>query len=350
MGSARGVTTVLLTGVILVGFLGASCAPAQTRSGPASAPSGDGAPAAAAPVVPLKIAFSAMSFAQMALPVALDTGIFQKYGLDVELSFGPNGIPALIAGEVPVSVGSVEDVITADLSGADLIVVAAMVPYLGHKFLVRPEIQAPADLRGKVIGLSKRGTLSETVARMAAQRAGLDPERDWTMIELGTPDKQVAAMAAGSVVASNFSPPNSDVVEANGARVLYDFRAEQIEYPAAAVTLTRAWAARNEATVLNLLRAIAEAVQLAYDQPDRVAEIYARWAQTGAAAGKTAVATMQESVPVKSLPTAQGIRRIQETVAQQVPAAATADPARFYDDRYVRQLDQEGFYARLAGS
>jgi ABC-type nitrate/sulfonate/bicarbonate transport system substrate-binding protein len=185
---------------------------------------------------------------------------------------------------------------------------------------------------------------------MAAQRGGLDPDRDLTIIELGTADKQIAALAAGSIYGASASPPNTDVAERNGAHVLYDFAAEKIEYPAASVMVSRAWAARNEAALLAFLRALAEAEHLVHTRPADAAGVYASWAKTGDDAAAIAVALAQEAVPLKMLPTAAGVRMVQETVADQAPPAAAADPARFFDDRYVRQLDQEGFYARLTGS
>jgi NitT/TauT family transport system substrate-binding protein len=329
----------------LVALLGA-CAP----GGRAPPPASPGAPSAAPPpaVQRLTVAFSSVSFAQIALPVAQETGIFERNGLAVDLVLGPNGLPALIAGEVQMAVASAEDAALARLGGADVVMVGVLVPYLQHKFMVRPEIQTAADLRDRPVGVSKRGTLTHTVARLAAKRGGLDPERDLTIIELGGVDKALAALTAGSIYGSSFSPPNTDLAEQQGAHVLYDFRAERIEYPAAVVIVLREWADRHEGAVIAFLRSLAEAVQRVHTQPDEVAAVFARWAKTGDEAGRAAVVQAHEAVALKMLPTAEGIRRVLETVADQVPAAATAEPTRFFDDRYIQRLEQEGLYARLA--
>lgn len=330
----------------------ASCAPLQAASPGVTAPQAAAGTTAAPPPIPrkLNVSFSSISFAQLALPVAQETGLFDKHGLAVELLLGATGMPALIAGEVRMVVGSTEDALLANLGGSDVIVTAALVPLLQHKFMVRPEIGTAADLRDKPVGVAKRGTLTHTVARMAAERGGLDPDRDLTIIELGTPDKQLAALAAGSVFGSSASPPNTDVAERNGAHVLYDFAAEKIPYPAASVIVGRSWAAQNEAALLSFLRAIAEAEHLIHTRPDEAAAIYASWAKTGDEAAATAVALARDAVPIKMLPSAPGIRLVLDTVAAQNPAASGSDAARFFDDRYVQQLEREGFYTRLGAN
>jgi NitT/TauT family transport system substrate-binding protein len=304
------------------------------------------APASSGPAK-IKLAYSSISYAQIALPVAKETGIFEKNGLDADFVFGPNGIPAMLSGEVQGSVGSTEELILADVGGADLTTIATMVPLLQHKLMVRPEIKTVADLKGRPVGITKRGTITETVLRMSAKRGGLDPDKDLQMLELGTADKQLAALTAGSVFAGSFSPPNTDVAEAQGAHVLYDYPKEHIEYPVAQVIVPRQWAAKNQPLALALLRSLAQAVALSRTQPDVVAGVYAKWAKTGDDAAKIAIKLAQEQVPVRMLPTVSGMRAVLETVAQTQPAAGSSDPVKFFDDSYIKKLEQEGFYSTL---
>jgi ABC-type nitrate/sulfonate/bicarbonate transport system substrate-binding protein len=116
----------------------------------------------------ITVSFSSVSYAQIATPVAQETGVFAKNGLDANLVLGPNGIPGLLSGEIQVLTGSPEETILAAAGGADLEIVAVVVPFMQHEFMVRPEIKTMADLKGKGIGVSKRGTITDVVVRMAA--------------------------------------------------------------------------------------------------------------------------------------------------------------------------------------
>jgi NitT/TauT family transport system substrate-binding protein len=295
----------------------------------------------------ITVSFSSVSYAQIATPVAQETGVFAKNGLDANLVLGPNGIPGLLSGEIQVLTGSPEETILAAAGGADLEIVAVVVPFMQHEFMVRPEIKTMADLKGKGIGVSKRGTITDVVVRMAAQRGGLDPDHDLTMVELGTNDKIVAALAAGSVSGAPFTPPNTDIVRAQGGHTLYNFREEHIPLASNAVVVKRQWAQNNKNTLLAFLRSQAEAVQMVRTQPDVVASVYAKWAKSGDDAAKAAVAQAAQAVPVKMTPDLEGVKAVQDSVASINPLAGQIDTARLMDDSYIKQLEAEGFYAKL---
>ncbi|HZS02642.1 MAG TPA: ABC transporter substrate-binding protein [Chloroflexota bacterium] len=328
---------------------GEAASPAGAAQSPAAgtAPAG---PEARAPEPPSLQKVTAMgsqiTFAQMAMPVAKEAGLFEKYGLDAEVIFGQRGVPALIAGEVQFATGG-DDVVVANLSGANLAIIATMVPYVQHKFMVRPEIQTAADLKDKPVGVSRRGSYPHTLARLVAQRGGLDPERDLVIVEIPDTTSMIAALSSGAVVGAPIVPPFTDIAEANGARVLYDLSLEKIAYAVANTVVDRDWAARNERAVLAYLRAIAEAEQMVHTQPDFVTDVYMRWSKTNADSAAQALEIARKVIPVKMMPTREAVQRVMEVVSEQVPAAATADPAQFYDASYIQRLEQEGFYARL---
>lgn len=289
---------------------------------------------------------SNVTYAQIAMPVAKEAGLFERYGLDAEVIFGQRGIPALIAGEVQFSTGT-EDVVVANLSGANLAIIATMVPYVQHKFMVRPEIRTAADLKGKPVGIGKRGSYPHTLTRIVAKRGGLDPERDLVIVEIPNTSSVVAALAAGAIAGAPIVPPFTEVAEAQGARTLYDLQQEKIEYAVANLAVDRAWAAENERAVLGFLRAVTEAVRMVHTQPDVVTDIYARWSKSEPDAAAAAVSLARDVIPIKLYPARKAIELVMEVVAEELPAAATADPGQFYDDRYLKKLEEEGFYRQL---
>ena len=111
---------------------------------------------------------------------------------------GPLPLVALLSFLVPlVAIGLGFDLVNSEHNQRTLSRVLSQPIYrdalLLGKFLARPEIQSGADLRGRPVGVSKRGSLTHTVARRAAKRGGLGPERDVTIIELGDTAAQLAA-------------------------------------------------------------------------------------------------------------------------------------------------------------
>lgn len=55
-------------------------------------------------------------------------------------------------------------------------------------------------------------------------------------------------------------------------------------------------------------------------------------------------------MPKTPYPRTEGLAKALRVMARDLPAAATADPAEFVDDRFVRALDESGFITSLYSS
>ncbi|HTF91424.1 MAG TPA: ABC transporter substrate-binding protein, partial [Verrucomicrobiae bacterium] len=88
--------------------------------------------------------------------VAIDKGIYQKHGIDARLLQVRNAqisLTALIAGEVPIFLPSVANVLSGVSAGAKLGCVAFPIKGISRELMVRKEIDSLAALRGKIIGV-----------------------------------------------------------------------------------------------------------------------------------------------------------------------------------------------------
>ncbi len=66
--------------------------------------------------------------------------------------------------------------IRAILSGAQLVIVGAILNKNMYSFVTRSNIQKPADLKGKVIGVASFGAANEFSALMALKALGIPPQ------------------------------------------------------------------------------------------------------------------------------------------------------------------------------
>src|SRR5918997_400294 len=72
---------------------------------------------------PLKVSFATDSAVSAPLWIARDAGLFEKYGLDAEVTYirgGATNTQAIIAGSVDMSFSGSVPTITANLAGADM--------------------------------------------------------------------------------------------------------------------------------------------------------------------------------------------------------------------------------------
>src|SRR5213594_3977223 len=141
------------------------------------------------------------------VPAAYHQGVFKKYGPDVEyiaLASGTLGMQTLLANEIQVLFTTGALPVTSNLQGGDVTIIAGGINFFPFKLIVRPEIKAPGDLRGKSVAISRFGSASDFAAVAALEKLGVDPKQA-TLIQLGGNPNRLAGLAGGSVQATVFS-------------------------------------------------------------------------------------------------------------------------------------------------
>ena len=101
--------------------------------------------------------------------------LLEKYGLEGEvITVMGSGIgsKALISGNLDIIPIATPTVIAANLAGADMAILAHTMPAVVHALMVRPEIKRPEDLKGKKIGVSSLGSLTDFLVRSIAKKKG----------------------------------------------------------------------------------------------------------------------------------------------------------------------------------
>ncbi|MCS7116168.1 MAG: ABC transporter substrate-binding protein [Nitrososphaerales archaeon] len=145
--------------------------------------------------------------ASLPVLVAEAMGYFDAEGVKVNFLTFPGGADArkaLVAGEVQFAAqGSIHGLIARG-AGADVKIVAPIYDLSTIAMFVRKElkdvVKDVSDLKGRVIGCSRFGSLTWGMAVLYLKKAGLDPAKDVTFIEVGSdPIAVTAALTAGKI-------------------------------------------------------------------------------------------------------------------------------------------------------
>ncbi|WP_185845722.1 ABC transporter substrate-binding protein [Kibdelosporangium aridum] len=216
------------------------------------------------------------------LYIALDNGYFKAEGLDVEpvtTAGGPDAVTKLAAGELDVGISSYPAFFAAQAKQVAnfKIVTDAYQACDGHsRVMVRQDspIQRPADLIGKKVAVSGRGTISDLAASSVLATHGVDPSKvQW--IEIRFPD-MLAGVQNGNVDAAVFGEPFvTQALQTKGTKDLFDIASG----PTNEIALS-GWGAlekfvtANPRTVAAFQRAMARAVDDTGDRP-RLEQIFA---------------------------------------------------------------------------
>src|SRR5882672_3456190 len=154
----------------------------------------------------IRIGYPSLSFRQSNVWVAKETGIFNKYGLEVEPIFlrgGQMATLALVAGDPPiVNIGTV---VQANLVGSNLVLVAAVENQYDQIVFARPGITKLEQLKGKNFGISGFGSATHYAALILLKHLKLEPIKDVALIPGGPDAERFAALTAGKIDATFFT-------------------------------------------------------------------------------------------------------------------------------------------------
>ncbi len=187
-----------------------------------------GASAAASPTAPpVHVVVTYGSVAADVLPtwVALEAGIFQRNGLDVDLqliSSSTAAVAALVSRNADFSQAGGSEAISANVGGADLVVVSITGATYSYLLEAAPEIKSPNDLKGKKVGISTAGSSSDVAVRVALKKVGLEPDKDVAIVPVGDVPTRVAAMKGGAIQATVVNPPETTSLEQAGFHSILD--------------------------------------------------------------------------------------------------------------------------------
>jgi len=153
--------------------------------------------------------------------VAQRAGLFEKYGLGVEIILitgGPAAVSALLNGDVDLDLRAPIAAVQAMAHGARLTFLLSQSNTLEYDIVTRPEIKDVKQLKGKKVGIIRFGGISELMVRYLFQKLGLDADKDIAIVQVG--QARFASLEKGAIEATVLSSAESAYAKRVGFRVL----------------------------------------------------------------------------------------------------------------------------------
>ncbi len=241
----------------------AACGGAAPTAGSA-APSAPASAAATPQPTVTKLVVGYSEIYEGALPVwyAFEKGIFAKNFLDVELQYteSATGIAALISNRTQIYQGGGSQTLSANVEGSDLVLIGNLVPMYPYVFMVGPDIKTIQDLKGKKVGVSNPGSTSDIATRVGLQKEGLVPDKDVTIVAVGSSQNRTAALKNGSIQGGLDQPPSSFALEAAGFRVLFDMAKQKLPVVNNGIVVQRGFINSNRPVVQRYVDSIVQSI------------------------------------------------------------------------------------------
>ena len=303
----------------------------------------------------IKFPYSPMSWNSLPWWVAKDAGHFDKNGLDVDLFYeGASSaiVQAMLAGEANFAGLAGPSVVTNVLAGGDVIQIAAIVKTFTIPMYSQPSIKEVAQLKGQKVAVSRFGSISHIAAQNIFQKAGVTGV---TVVQSGGTPESAAMLMSGNVVAAMVPPPQSLMLKEKGFRELVSvkqFREWNIPVVENGVAARRSFIDKNPNVAKRFVRAAFEGIQTIYTNKELAIKSLAKYTKVndekildesyrysvealskeGMMPQEAFAALVEQLVSQKS---------IDEAASKKLPLTA------YFDNRFVIELEKEGFFKKL---
>ena len=299
----------------------------------------------------MNIGYSAQAGAFAPIWITKEAGLFKKNGLDVNLIFipgGPTAASSMLAGEVQAVAMAGPAVVTSNLAGTDLVMIAGMVNTFAFQIITVKSITAAAQLKGKRVGVNRFGTAPDIAARFALRRMGIDPG-EVTILQLGEQSTRLLAMKAGQLEAAIVLPPITTMAQRDGMNVLMDMAELGAEFQITGLASSQGFIQKNRASAMKLMRSFVEGIHFYKTRKKESMAIISKYMRTNdtEAVEATWDYFANKIVPRKPYPTAQGIKALLDLAAKERPEAAKVAPERIMNVSLLKELDDSGYIDRL---
>lgn len=254
----------------------------------------------------------------------------------------------MLAGEVQAVAMAGPAVVSSNLAGTDLVMIAGIVNTFAFQIITVKAITAPQQLKGKRVGVNRFGTAPDIAARFALRRMGIGPS-EVTILQLGEQSTRLAAMKAGQLDAAIVLPPITTIAEREGMNVLLDMSELGAEYQITGLASSQAFIAKNRPAAMKLIRSFVEGIHFYKTRKKESMAIIAKYMRTNdmEAVAATWDYFANKIVPKKPYPTARGIKALLDLAAKERPEAAKVSPERMMNISLLKELDDSGFIDAL---
>ena len=232
---------------------------------------------AAADVV--TIALPVASLESMPIYVAQERGLFKKRGVDVDVITSRGGgeaMKAYIAGEVQIIATGFPEVGLLRKRGVDVELFFAQTTRVPFALISRKDlnVKSVVDLKGKTIAVTSPGSLTANLARYFVKDAGLDPDRDVSLVSVGGGGEILGALKSGRADAAMvFEPFVTIAVQQGLATITIDVADRLNAFCSSPLATSKAFLEKSPAVAKAVFDALVEALQFIHNDEKGTLEI-----------------------------------------------------------------------------
>ncbi|HEV8720475.1 MAG TPA: ABC transporter substrate-binding protein [Candidatus Binatia bacterium] len=279
--------------------------------------------------------------------IALEKGLFTKYGLNLDLRFiaPATATQGLLAKSLDI-VNPGGEIIEAGLNGEPVVYMAGVLSRAVMSLYAKPEVRSLGDLKGKVLAVTLPGATTDFAARVLLQQGGLAAGKDVKVIYLKGMAEIFAGISQGNADAGIFTSPTTLKARHAGLKELINVTEKNIPMIHAAFASTKDYLKSHPEEVRRFLQGYLEGIKVARADAELAKQIIGKYTKTtdrdDLEDSYRTFLPAWEKVPVVPVASVQTMLNFATH-----PGAKTAKAESFIDNSALLELEKSGFVDRL---
>ena len=298
----------------------------------------------------INVSYGAISGSMAQTWVAKEAKLFDKHGLEVNLVYisgGPRSIMSLIGGSVQFVNHSGMPALEAYQRGADTALIATPMNQLEHSLVVQKNITGTEQLRGKVLGMSTQGSLTDILLREGLRLNGI-AEREVTILPVGDLGARLSGLQTGRIHGAIIAGIQTLTANKLGFRTLIDYSKLPIEIAGSGILVRRRYVTKNPDVTLRFLKAWIEGLYLFKAKPDYAFAVLKKYVATQDQEVLNTIYNLYKvRLAYKPTPTVSVAKSMLYLLSRSSPQVGGVSPEGFIEPRYVNELESSGFFEEM---
>ena len=289
------------------------------------------------------VTYPSRSVASVDLYIAQDRGFFRQEGLAAEVVQvrGNIGVTALLSGDAH-AINNVGTIIRA-MERADLPAKVVSQSLKKNLFwlVTKPDVKSLADLKGKVFGTTTLGGSQHLAAVRFLQKAGLDPDKDITVMIGGDVPSQLQSLLAGAIHLAALSPPTVIVARDKFKLKIHGSTLDDLPNLQNGLAISEKLLREKRDLVKRIVRARTRAHRYFWENERGTAEVLANYLKVDPPVALESYRLARPAFTTNGLPTDKEVEDFLRSDAEVLKLREPAPAAKIFDFSLQREVNQE---------
>jgi ABC-type nitrate/sulfonate/bicarbonate transport system substrate-binding protein len=289
------------------------------------------------------ITYPSRSIASVDLYIAQDRGLFRQEGLLAEVVQvrGNVGVTALLSGDAH-AINNVGTIIRAmERSDLPAKVVSQSLKKNLFWLVTKPEVKSLRELKGKIFGTTTLGGSQHLAAVRLLQKAGLDPDRDITVVVGGDVPAQLQSLLSGAIQLAALSPPTVILARDKFKLRIHGSTLDDLPNLQNGLAVSEKLLRERRELVKRILRARSRAHRYFWENERGTAEVLANYLKVELPVALESYRLARPAFTANGLPTDKEVEDFLRADAEVLKLKEPAPAAKIFDFSLQREVNQE---------